>query len=348
MRKNIALLSLCLLALPFINSCGQENFSTVQLSYGRVYNNANEIYKTENDITYNFFDICANSEESFILIVYNDKRCSCYVDFKEISRNYLFEHNINTLTIDVSLLTGNNLYGYTIPSAMNYPSLAIFKNGRCVKQVDYKSGTDSIFNTTSKFTTFMDESVIPSKLNYISQTKLDTLISQNAEFMICFKRTTCGDCQDYSKLVLKQYANTTNSYAVKSNYFYLFDQNTELKDISDSEWITFKDNYGLSDVNNTELGYSRGYVPTIQARRGSEILGMDVYLNDSRDSSNKIISTYFTEEMVNKQAYLYEFRDKNNFILMDKIKTTEEIYDVHNAISTQFLSYFDLCSFMLD
>ena len=79
---------------------------------------------------------------------------------------------------------------------------------------------------------------------------------------------------------MREYLNTNTS----SKTFYIIETDAEGIRytggfVDDEKWVEFKNEFGLSNVNNP-LGHGVGYVPTLQYYEDGEIKDMAVYFND--------------------------------------------------------------------
>ena len=331
--------TLGMLAILVLSSCGDDSSKKGYLSFGRVYDNVNDVFSKDSDQTYASFKQAADNEESFIMFTYNTYTCGCYITFRDTMKQYLFDNNIDILTINASELEGKETYGFNYPSNSNYfPSIALFKDGKAIKQINYSSDND-VFTNLETFKALINDNFYLSKMYHISKDFLDDKISNDNDFLIYFRQETCPDCAEFFKSTLLPYVKN-NYESLKDNYFYMMDKNYDFgEDIpSDKDaWQDVKDDYGLSNKYNVELGYNTGYVPTVQYYSKSAIEAMMVFYNDSF-SDGKVARSYYTSDMIKKQEYL---NNDQSFILEGKSATKEsELLSTYTKISGAFFNYY--------
>lgn len=329
MKKLLILLPILITSFA-LNSCGEVSNSSKALSYGKVYESEEDVFNSDYDTSYKTFSYSVQNKETFILLVYNSLTCGCYINFKIANKKYLFDNNIDIYTMDVTNLENQELYGFSIPKSTEYPSIAIYKQGSLVKQTNYNSGNE-IFTTNTAFIKFYTEYVNNPKIYHISKTKLDSYLADKKEFVMLFKSETCGDCTNLYLNVIDSFVNEKYN-SIVNDFIYVIDKNYDFEGFV---WQDIKDKYGLSSKINTNLGYSTGFVPTMQYISNGEIKAMDVYLNEAFENG-KVSRSYFTENMIELQSYL---ENNKSFVIEGKTATTEnDVMEIHNIISKKFLT----------
>jgi hypothetical protein len=101
-----------------------------------------------------------NDKESYIMYIYNDKNCMCYLTLKSISKDFVIENNLLVYTMDVDVIENKKHYGYN-SNGHSYPSICIFEEGRCKYQVDYND--IQYFENSAKYAEYITERCIFSE-----------------------------------------------------------------------------------------------------------------------------------------------------------------------------------------
>ena len=177
---------------------------------------------------------------------------------------------------------------------------------------------------------------------YINLEQLQSKINNDESFIIYYSRSSCGDCNYLNKNYLRQYLSSH----VDSKYFYVIETDAEgirfyngaspdtSNDATDDEkaaaaqWQAFKDQYGLSNVNNP-IGHGVGYVPTLQYYQDGEISDMMVYFNDGEYVLNsddtysiRINASYYNDNPYLNQTVKYsEYKEKLAPFYNQKLET---------------------------
>lgn len=332
--KNKFLLILPIILTSFLSSCGEENVVSGYTTFGKIYDSIAEVFNRDYDTSYDAFKQACNNKNSFVLITYNSYTCGCYVTFRNANKQYLFDNNIDVLTMDASNLENKETFGYKLNSNGYYPNICIFIDGEAKVQVDYSLGND-LFTSNEKFISFIDQYLSRSQLFLVSTEKFRELKTSNSSFLALYESETCGDCKNYLNRVLYPFVKA-NFTSLKEKFFYVVPRSNFT---TDESWIEAKNEFGLSNVTNTKYGYDVGFVPTIQYIENSSITAMNVYLNDSFQDG-KCVKSYYTSDMVSLQPYL---NNKQNYIMQGKTASTEsDLIETHDEIATSFLTKYFL------
>lgn len=157
-KKSLFLIPVILLA----TSC---QVTKVNLTYGFIHESDERDEVFSHEITsYDSFKSKNMSKESYIMYIYNDKNCMCYLELKSISKNTVIENNLLVYTMDVKIIGERSSYGYKV-NGHSYPSICIFEEGKCKYQVDYNN--IEYFENSQKFEEYIFERVNLST-NFIS------------------------------------------------------------------------------------------------------------------------------------------------------------------------------------
>ena len=324
MKKTLLFLAIPLLLLS-VSSCKKnESSGKVFLEYGKVYVSEPELV---DQIDYDTLSSWISHKNTFVLAVSNEG-CSCWEGFQPILASFNYKYNLDIKQIPVKELNveGRDKFGlYTV--AVDSPFLAFFSNGSLVRQAMYggnkehsKVFTDRSGKELEKF--FFENAYLP-KMYYVEEETLGTYIVEGKDFSLYIARSGCGDCQTVNETMLRDWNKTTVSV---ENPLYILDiqkyhpgseprkLDTETEEEFEARHAAWerkneiyqgvKDQYGLSEKNNADFGYSTGMVPTFQHRVGSQITDMTVLLNDSLNADGHTLNSYFTAERVAKMDYL--------------------------------------------
>ena len=322
MKKNLLI---CLLPLALVGLTGCKppvDNSKVYLEYGKVHN----VKQTKlEQIAYDELKALVEDHRTFALAVSNDG-CTCWTGFQPILANFNYKYNLDIAHIDVrELSNASERFGIFVGKA-DSPYFLFFKEGKLIRQAIYggNNAYSEIFTSESKFEKYFFENAYLPKMLYVEKNTLDTYISENKEFNLYVARKTCGDCQAANREVLSKW-NTT--VATIENPLYIFDidiyRGTE-------EYQTIKDTYGLSEVNNPDYGWSTGFVPAFQHRKGSTIEDMCVVLNDGvrEENDKKVLDSYYTSERVAKLNFL---KGTGTTYVLDGMELNENQYTYYEG-----------------
>lgn len=328
MKNKTTMLLALITSLSLLSSCGENE--KIFLSYKVNYETVESVFEEKE--TYEQFALACNNKTSFLAIVYSDLTCSCYVNLKTASKNYIFDNGIDLYNIsNDEFIAGNDTYGYKAPS-YDFPAILLVNNGVVSKQINYNSD-NKVFFVRENFVAFMSQNIQLPKINKIGKEKLETIKNSN-ECIIYFGNSKCPDCSSYYTNVLYPFI-TTNYENIKNDFLYFIDKQ-ECNFKTTEEWVQFKNENSISNVNNTEFGYGQGYVPTIQYYKNGILSSANVFLNDTIEE-NMLVQTYYTNERISKLSYLTGMEDSYNYFLTSGEKTKVELQNAHVQIATIFL-----------
>ena len=106
--------------------------------------------------SYNTFKNMNSQRESYVMYIYDDKNCMCYLELKSISKDFVIENNILVYTMDVDIIGNKSSYGYKT-NGHSFPSICIFEEGKLKYQVDYNDV--EYFENSNKFKEYISERV---------------------------------------------------------------------------------------------------------------------------------------------------------------------------------------------
>jgi len=319
--KKLTILSLLPVAIFSMVGCKpKENDNKIFLEFGKVHQTkTNQV----SEIDYDTLSSWINNGQTFALAVSNDG-CTCWTNFEPILANFNFKYNLDIRHVRVQELNveGRDRFGlYTVP--IDSPFIAFFKQGKLIRQAMYggNKSQSKIFtdSTGAEFEKFFFENAYLPKMYYVEKETLDSYITENKEFNLYISRGKCGDCSTANKEVLSKWNTTIESV---NSPLYVFDIDV-YRDTSTEVYQQVKDDYGLSDAQNKEFGWSTGYIPTFQHRKGSTIEDMIVVYNDGlrTEGEDKVLNSYFTNEMVSKIKFL---KDTGTKYVLDGMKLNDD------------------------
>lgn len=232
----------------------------------------------------------------------------------------------------------------------NKTTIAIYKDGEVKYQSGFSEEDEMGKNYDSLAIWISTYAKVGSVLN-LSKSQLDALYEGDAPFVIGFSRSSCSDCSYLSTHHLRT-LSTSGLYSRS----YLFDCDEEgvrlyngksPKENGDederkaySNWLAFKDEYGLSTALNEEFGYKEGYVPTFTYNlpglgKATSVRDMMVWGNDTitKDGDNYIVSeSYFSEgrdnEFLSDQTILEEADVKS--VNLEGLELNENEVSIYN------------------
>ena len=151
MNKKLALLT------PFILLTTSCQISKVNLTYGFMHESDERDSVFSHEITsYESFMNMNMLKESYVMYIYSDKYCMCYLELKSISKDFVIENNILVYTMDVEVIGNRSSYGYKT-NGHSFPSICIFEEGKLKYQVDYNDV--EYFENSKKFEEYITERV---------------------------------------------------------------------------------------------------------------------------------------------------------------------------------------------
>lgn len=272
-------------------------------------------------------------KRNFLLLVGNQFDCSCWTAFhNEVLVPYLLE---NHLLLSWVPYQGNQealqKLGLQLSSA--HETLAIFKNGEVAYQHTTADSTSAWVKDKKTFASWMDERIEAPRLLSLSLEQLNEKYSGKEDFSILFSRSTCGDCSFLERVDLKEYFQKNLKPAkIPENYLYALDcdqvgiryvkdengnlyspssSSPDYAEMAQSQWNTFKKEYGLSFSEDNPAGWGEGYVPAIYhihpdsgKKTGDVIDFSGVFYNETIE--NGIVSeTYFTQDRLSLASLDY-------------------------------------------
>ena len=292
---------LILFGTALVSLCGCKTSTApakVNLDYGHIQ--MEEIGNiTQLDATdYDGLSSLISHKRNFALAVYNPT-CGCWTDFQKPLTDFINKYHYEIKYIDANILRAHEDRFGIYTELGDLPGIVFFKEGKLLRQKVYYQSSESdrkIFKNSQKFEAYMLKNINVPKMYYVDEDVLKSYINEGKEFNLYITKFECPDCSAFDETFLFPWNNKVNK--VNSN-LYIWD----IKDhIGQPDYQSTKDYYGLSEAGNPTFGWSTGVMPTLQHRRGSQVLDMISAINDYI-VDDKIVS-YFTTEHVNASEAL--------------------------------------------
>lgn len=306
---------------------------------------------SDHSIALNYGELVKKIEgkESFLLLIYEaNNTCTCWYRYEESLTRLLKKENLLIYGIDPSEFGGGKeTYGLKYKSGEE--NLVIFGDGEILNQRS-TNGVDDTFVDYENVSTWLMEQIKPSDMLRIKKSQLDSLFEESAtsSFLVYFGRESCGDCAYVNTSFLYDY--NSKEHAVS---YYLDCDEVGIRFESEEDkaagkvgsiWQNFKDNYGLSEAKNEELGYGEGYVPSfIVYNKGNVhdgasalIKDMCVTFNDvleEREGRYFISDTFYREDrLLNSEAFLALKEEGTAVSLLNKEIPESETLTYNKAV----------------
>lgn len=300
MKKSLLLL-LPSLIISGLTSCDIAP-DKVHLIYG------SSIDTSPIQLTYDEFNNMIKNEESFIIAMTPD--CGCLGGFM-LTLEYFVSNNPHLVYYIEDTEFNDSKDSFGLPISDSLPSFAIYDKGKASFIQVYEAETNSrIFLNVESFTNYILENTIAPVANYIDKSTLDEKINNEKEFLIMYSRSTCPDCTYLNDYALLDYLYENGEDI--NDTLYIIDCDVEgirltNGEFDETQWINFKNSYGLSNVNNKTYGFNEGYVPTIQYRKDGLVASQLVYLNDTiglnENDEYYVQSSFFSEDRLSNLSY---------------------------------------------
>lgn len=322
--KKVPFLSLLL--LPFLGglSACEECLSPTSLSFGKLYDSSLDSEGglpsfREHAISLDYPGLAQkiNREESFLLLVYEENNsCTCWLTYQKTLLKAMKEENLLIYGIDMKEFGGGrDIYG--IEMASGEETIVLFERGSR-KEQRITQGVDDPFVEYDNFAKWLEKRIQPSSMLYINKEQLEGFKTSKADpYLIYFAREGCSDCNYIDGHFLYEWNEERHreSYILECDAVgirYDTEEDLEMGKVSPC-WQTFKDEYGLSALYNTDLGYDEGYVPSFlvynpgEAERFADLVyDMAVCFNDALSKEGdeyKVTATYYTKARMEKSNY---------------------------------------------
>lgn len=303
MDKNIFKIASLLTSLVLLSACGGSSSVAPNAKKVNLITGYSDIttYKTLND--YSEFSALVEARENFVIVI-TDTSSKRTTDYFPILNQYIQEEGIEVYTLENTLIPSEGEhYGLPIRTA-DTPIIGIYEDGVLAHYKAFITGEADLnkpFTNFAAFKTWLEDRIILPAFFYITKAELDAKFAGKGKFIIYYGRTTCPDCTYVIATFLKRYITAhpgmKRIYALDVQATGLYDPNNR----TSPTWTAFKDNYGMSNIINTALGYSAGFVPTFQYIEANDrlpendmsvIKDMAVVYNDAYRKTDDAVNPY--------------------------------------------------------
>ena len=330
-RKNaLKFLTISTLGIIAVSSCTTPSVnSKLILDYGNMDNSVDHLVQINTNKNHyaidDFLDhyeegddngkVLVDSKRNVLMAVSYDNYCGCWKGFKPILEDYAKNNNLIFYHYEASgALAQEIAAGYGIKNVGTNPVWILIKDGKIIYQ-DVYSSSKKRFSDYDSFASFVEQKIEKPRMYYINKEQLDNKFMGDENFVLYYSRSTCNDCKFVNNNFLVNYMETR-----KDKVMYILDcdvpgirYNSE-GEYDETQWFTFKDDYGLSNKYNVTYGYDGGYVPTFfyYEPNGDEITSIKdgaVVFNDTLNEG-RVTNTYFTEVRSANLHYLDKVETK--------------------------------------
>lgn len=351
-----------LLLIAPLSGCGTTSDNRIVLTYGDKSLNTYIRLESEADL-----QTKVSNKENFILVAYADETCSCWGMFEStVVIKYVQDYDVPIYVMHTdAFLSG--YFGLPINSALtNTPVLGLYEDGVYKYGTSYDQNTQ-VFREFNAFVNYIDRYMTKPYGYFVSLSQLNTLMKGNQRFIINWALDICPDCKTFDHGLMKEYLKSHRGD--KDVPFYIIETRQEglrfLDGVSNTaHWTEQKNKYGLSNVLNTEYGYSTGFVPTLQVidPDGTDYVTLGdispiiddqiVFQNESvaYDETNDkyyVSNSYFDGVRATKYLGTYENQigkeipESATYIQGTTLRFNPEVrYDIQKDFAVKFLDFY--------
>ena len=243
-----------------------------------------------------------NAKENFLFVV-STNTCGCWSEFEPILNSYLVKNKALCYRIGFNeFKDAAATYGLANASSST-TTFAIFENGKVKSFLN--SSDDKFMYDQAKFEKYMDEQVILPSCYYITKDDVSTIKSSGKNAVIYYERSACGDCTALNPGILRTYVKEHKDM----KKLYVFDCQEYWRSSTDEDYqsyLDFKDEMGLSTLNNPTYGFTTGVFPYFQYIENGQYASGCVIYNDTvtkQDDKYVVTDSYYTSERVSSLEY---------------------------------------------
>ena len=243
-----------------------------------------------------------NAKENFLFVV-STNTCGCWSEFEPILNSYL--SNSKALCYRMGFPEfKDSAATFGLPNASSSTTtFAIFENGKVKTYLN--SAENKFMYEQAKFNKYMDEQVILPSCYFITKDDVSSIKSSGKNAVIYFERSACGDCTALNPGLLRSYVKDHKDM----KKLYVLDCQEYWRSSEDADYqsyLDFKDEMGLSTLNNPTYGYSTGVFPYFQYIENGQYASGSVIYNDSvtkQDNKYVVSESYYTSERASSLQY---------------------------------------------
>lgn len=308
MKKKFKFFAALLVIVTLLNACNGGNNQDVDNKFV-----LEGLYEASDFIEIDFEELedMQSRKLNFMLYI-GDPSCGGCNLFSPIYRQFAIDYGLKLYYITPSTKLKE------VVKIQYTPSLAPFQEGEPVIVID-PHDDEKPFASVSNLKDFTTKYFTLPSIYEVSEETLDEKIANNEEFVIYYFWKYFGDCARLANEILNEYQ--INHQGLK-NFYYIEVDPYRSEGRTSEAWQTFANKYELDR-------YKWGVVPTFQYRKGSEIVEMAVYLNDTiettGDDNIKVTQSFYEDA-----PYLNETMNNDEF--------KEASIDFHN---TKILEFFN-------
>lgn len=338
--KNKLLLFLPLFIAPMLGGCSSS--APTDITYGTYKDDgARQLSSSE-------FSTRFESGENMLLTIYpKDSTCICWRTFSPIidevvSDNHLLIYKFFAEDVDDNA-SMKRVGGFN--NRNDAPTFYILNNGRIAKYYNFSSTLD-FFKKKDAFLEEINKQIIAPHMFYLDEDQLNEKINSDHS-VIYFARYNCSDCNTVTPKALLPY------FKEHDKTLYVFDIEV-YKNEGAEKYQEIKDIYLLSDINNPNLGYGNGVVPTFQVYEKGELKDMCIFFNEGEVTYNEendcfyALNAYYNETRLSYFHYLdnvehkdltkVKIEDKDTYLIKEKrYWDNNASFSYYNEILTSFL-----------
>ena len=299
-----------LLSLSFISLIGCNSTSNrYQIDYGTYLN-------TEaTEINYDDLKTRLDSNETFLLSLYNEESCSCWNRMHLIINNYVKDYHIPIYYMCMDeIAKQENHFSLSLADASlgSKVSINVMSKGKVVTYMmtSNKEDYNRRFDDYATFKKEINKIIKAPSIYYIDEEMLEAKINNKENVVVSFIRNSCSDCSYIMPNVVIPFSKNNNLkrdiYLIDMQDFYDANKDTPT-------YQAYKDKWQLSEEGNATFGYGKGVVPTTQYYENGELKDACVSFNDtiSKVGDQYIVSeSYYSAERINNLSYLKDVKNK--------------------------------------
>ncbi len=315
--KRTRLFLLLILPFSFLAAGCSSTPEVVTIPYGKLYDEdeyGNNHFKS---IGYSDLSSLVSNEDNFFLVVRGASAdCLCWTHTRDNLSKYCKYSNLEVNYMGIDDFSCQDYLSLNLTK--NKSTIAVFEKGQVKYQCTF-SEEDEIGKDYATLASWISTYAKVGSILSVNKKQLDALYEGEVPFVVGFSRSTCSDCSYLNNHHLRDLGASS---LYKRSYLFdcdiegvrLYNGKSPDKDGDEDEkqaysnWVAFKDEYGLSNTINEEFGYKEGYVPTFTYNlpnlgKAEAVRDMVVWGNDAvnKDGDNyKITDSYFSSSRTNE------------------------------------------------
>jgi len=325
MKKWLVYIGCFFFALFLVTGCSCTNKEDEDISISLGIGDMNASAFVELETTQELINKIEN-DDSFVLLVYGSW-CDHCKNFKPILNSVIEERNLIVYGIQVELINGVS----SLSSVQYIPTLVVYDKGEASAIID-PGVEETYFSNTKGLNNFFDKYTHKPIAYYITLEQLREKKQNEENFVVYFSNSE----SDASKYLNDNYMLDLFDTYHADKEFYILDHGG----ISDMEWQTIRDEFGLSEAGSSTFGYGEGVEPTFQFYKQGVLTDMAVFANDQvieTINDDGSVSVTITGSYYNDCIHIGE-----TMLASDYFTTVDDFYNskINNFLS-QYLQFVD-------